>query len=534
LYFDIPLPIHKTLLLVDGTRFLNMRRNHIFLFLLLIILQSAPYLAAQFQWGPDWVFGGFLLNPIDGNTYLSKLQEGWAGSWRFSLLYSPEIGKGASVFLFYLFLGHIARWFGLPLIIVFHAARLVGIVALFGAVRRLCRVVFQGDERLADFGLWLMLLGSGMGWLVALSGGAMTGDFWVSEAYPFLSMFANPHFPIGLAIMLELIVLDLTSSALWKWPVAAVLGLLLSVIQPFGVVILGGVLAGRVIWQWFMHRRFEPFFIVSALSLGGLYMLYQLWALRNDPLLAQWDAQNLTLSLPWWDLTLSMLPALLFSLLGAWVYWKRSDGYVFLLIFWLAFSLILVNMPLNLQRRFMTGMYVPAVLLAVMGAGWIAARFRRIGRWVMPVLLGLSLLTNILILISSFFAPRILVNGRPDPQIFLSRAEVAAMGWLKSHASADAVVLASPEMGLYIPAWTGRHVVFGHPYESIHAAERKNEVTEYFDAKMNSEQTEQMFRTYDIDFVFVEKAQVNGNLSGVAANNLVFEQDGVEIYQVVP
>ena len=511
-----------------------MRRNHIFLFILLVILQLAPYLAAQFQWGPDWVFGGFLLNPIDGNTYLSKMQEGWAGSWRFSLLYSPEIGKGAAIFLFYLFLGHVGRLLGLPLIIVFHAARLAGIVALFGSVRRLCQVVFQGDERLIDFGLWLALLGSGMGWLVALSGGAMTGDFWVSEAYPFLSMFANPHFPLGLAIMLQLIVLGLSPCTRWTGPFAAVLGLLLSVIQPFGVVILAGVLAGRVIWHWLMRRRVEPFFMVWALSLGGVYLLYQFWVVRSDSLLAQWDVQNLTPALPWWDLALCLLPALIFSLAGAWVYWKRPDGSVFLLIFWLAFSLILVNSPLNLQRRFMTGMYVPVVLLAVLGAGWIAARFRRVGRWVMPVILGLSLLTNILILISSFFAPRILVNGRPDPQIFLSRAEVAAMGWLKSHASVDAVVLASSDMGLYIPAWTGRRVVYGHPYESIHAIERKNEVTEYFAAKMSSGQAEQMFHTYGIDFVFVEKTQVHGDLSGISAKNLVFEQDGVEIYQVIP
>jgi hypothetical protein len=43
-----------------------------------------------------------------------------------------------------------------------------------------------------------------MGWL-ALFTGAFTSDFWVAETYPFLSAYANPHFPLGLALVLWLL-----------------------------------------------------------------------------------------------------------------------------------------------------------------------------------------------------------------------------------------------------------------------------------------------------------------------------------------
>ena len=46
-------------------------------------------------------------------------------------------------------------------------------------------------------------LGLGLGWL-ALPFGGVPSDFWVAEAYPFLSSYANPHFPLSLALLLWL------------------------------------------------------------------------------------------------------------------------------------------------------------------------------------------------------------------------------------------------------------------------------------------------------------------------------------------
>ena len=62
--------------------------------------------------GDTHVFGGFLLNPLDGNSYLAKMQQGASGSWRFTLPFTPEPGEGAYLFLFYLALGHLCRLTG--------------------------------------------------------------------------------------------------------------------------------------------------------------------------------------------------------------------------------------------------------------------------------------------------------------------------------------------------------------------------------------------------------------------------------------
>jgi len=253
-----------------------MRRNQIVLLLLLLLLQAAPYGIAGLLAGDAWVFGGFLLNPLDGNSYLAKMQTGWEGAWRFQLIYSPEHGDGTFLYFFYLFLGHLARWTGLSVLVIFHAARLLAVVALFFSMQTFARAVVQDDGETEDRMLWLAGLGGGMGWLVALTGGPMTGDFWVAEAYPFLSMYANPHFPLGLALILLILALDLKGRSRWSAPAAAILGLLLAIIQPFGLVVAAGMLSGLFGWRWLAEKKFDPWTMICGASLGGVFLVYQL------------------------------------------------------------------------------------------------------------------------------------------------------------------------------------------------------------------------------------------------------------------
>ena len=98
--------------------------------LLVLLLISLPYLTAWAAAGPEHTFGGILANPLDGNTYLAKMYEGWRGDWRFTLPYTANPGQGAYIFSFYLFSGHLAKILGLPLILTFHLARLLAAALL--------------------------------------------------------------------------------------------------------------------------------------------------------------------------------------------------------------------------------------------------------------------------------------------------------------------------------------------------------------------------------------------------------------------
>ena len=90
------------------------------------------------------------------------------------------------------------------------------------------------DQSSAQYTLALILalFGSGLGWISALFGG-ITSDFWVAEAYPFLSMYTNPHFPLGLGLLLIYFDRLISGERGKNTPLIMLLGLIVAVIQPF-------------------------------------------------------------------------------------------------------------------------------------------------------------------------------------------------------------------------------------------------------------------------------------------------------------
>jgi len=102
------------------------RRFFISFFIFAIIVFTLPTVVAYLDAGPDHVFGGVLLNPIDGYSYLAKAYQGWQGNWKFTLPYSAEKSGGIYIQTYYLFLGHLARIFGFSLSVTLNLAKFAG------------------------------------------------------------------------------------------------------------------------------------------------------------------------------------------------------------------------------------------------------------------------------------------------------------------------------------------------------------------------------------------------------------------------
>ena len=98
----------------------------------------------------------------------------------------------------------------------------------------------------------LVSLGSGFGWLGLVG---FTSDFWVAEAYPFLASYSNPHFILGLALILSIIILSENHDHYLKWPGIFFLSLALSIILPFGVIVAGMVLLSRSLIKWVVREK---------------------------------------------------------------------------------------------------------------------------------------------------------------------------------------------------------------------------------------------------------------------------------------
>jgi len=512
--------------------------------LLVILLIIVPYIYATIESGEAYQFAGFLVNPIDGNSYLAKMYQGWEGNWRFYLPYTAQPGEGAYLFLFYLFLGHLSRITHIPLILVFHMARIVGSFVLLGSIWHYFNVFFQ-DCQVCRYSFSLAALGSGMGWIL-VPFGVFTADFWVSEAYPFLSAYSNPHFSFGLAVMLLMFAStkgNTPNFSIRKWIKMALMALALGIIAPFGIVVVLVVLNGIYVLQSFQNYLDDHTISINWLRravlgeimpivVGGVPILvYDFYVAHTDKVLSSWNAQNLTLSLPLWDTLISLSPVLPFSLI--------SFGYIFIrnrevtagtykLVIWAAMGLILMYLPFSLQRRFMMGLYVPFVGLAVLGLkraiGNYPDRFRRF----IVMLFLLALPTNIVILLVAHHGIQ-----THDQMIYLRRDEVDALKWISNNTPSDGLILTSPEMGLFVPAHTGRRVIYGHPFETANAKMEKHAVTRFFRADLPQSEAKSFLIKRGIDYIFFgPRERELGILPNVNNIKPVFENETVVVLEV--
>ncbi|MCB0156248.1 MAG: hypothetical protein KDF65_15740 [Anaerolineae bacterium] len=459
--------------------------------LVLLLLSCLPYLIALFAAPEGWHFAGFLVNPLDGHSYLAKMQQGAAGNWLFHLTYTPETHQGAFIFVFYLALGHLARLTGLPLIVMFHLARLTtGFFLLMTTWRFIRRVSpHPAEQRLAFV---LLLSASGLGWLGAMLG-AFPIDLWIPEAFVPYSLYTNPHFPLGMALMLiifEQIVWPRPEQPGLAWRPLLEVGLpgvALALVLPFAlvtvVVVLALYVAGvyrsqhRLPWSQIRPTLVVAFFVISIL-------LYDYWVSTSQPIFAGWSAQNVTPSPALSDLVWGYGLVGLLAVVGAGLVWRsRSEGEQLILL-WVVATLLLVYAPFDLQRRFITGLHLPLCLLAAIGWHRWRASQSLPDRWRRLFVTGLvtlgavgTLFVWLVPLLSLSQAPGL---SETNARLFVRTEEQIAFDWLRENTSSETVILAGPRLGMFLPGQTGARVFYGHPFETIAAAQKEATVRAFY------------------------------------------------------
>jgi hypothetical protein len=348
---------------------------------------------------------------------------------------------------------------------MFHLARMVGAACMGLSLFHFYKITL-GDDRQANLAWIFALFGSGLGWVVGLLGG-FTMDFWVAEAYPFLAAYANPHFPLSIALVVHLLAISRQNQPASL--LQAVVGsLALAILQPFGVALLIVILGFEVLAGIFRRKPILWKFIL-AVGIGGL--------------------------------------------MG-----------------WMAAGLVFLVLPFGLQRRFLLGFFVPLAGLAVIGIqSWLSARsvnWEKACVWLLVV----SLPTNLLVLATG--AVGILTH---PTQLYLTRGEAYAMQWIRASTAVGAIIVASPESGLLIPAHTGRRVFYGHPYETVNAEREKSDIEEALKS-INAETTLAVLKSRGADYLFW--GQRERDIQPIAGFQpdlpVVFSSNEVKIYSLPP
>ena len=451
----------------------------------IVALSSVPYLLA-YAVPPDHVFAGVLVNPGDGNSYLAKMRQGLRGEWLFTLPYTAEPGAGVFLFTYYLFLGHLARWTGGSLDLVYHAARVLGGLALLLVAYAMVARCF--DTRRGRLAVWLLYaLGSGLGWVVVMLGG-FPPDLWVAEAFPFLSIFTNPHFGLATALLLLLVLLTVPGFArpntAWRrLVVVALLTSVLGLVLPIALLNVGLILAGVFVWRLVVCRPtsvpgwLRDWSSSAVFGVAALPWVVHAYALTvRHPVLAQWNAQNLTPSPPIWETAVAGGALLLLALPGAWTALRRRSPLDMALLIWLGLGVLALYAPFALQRRLSIGLWMPLVLLAGLGLRAVVwPRIQRRWRPMLATLLAIAVLPSNLLV----YAATLGAVAKLEQAVFMTRDQADALTWLEANAG-RALVAAPATMGLWVPARTDARVLYGHPFETVNAAFQKAQLEAFY------------------------------------------------------
>ncbi len=497
--------------------------------LLVAALTAAPYLWAIERAPEGMQFQGFIWGVDEGNVYLAWIRQAAEGRLLLRNQYTilPQNPHFFNIFL--IALGRITALTGQHPAVVFHAARLVGCLALLVSIYLLAAFVTRSvAARWAA--LVLASLGSGLGWLAGLWA-QMRPDYlpppltppdyapppphsWqvMPEAVTFLSLLLNPLFVWSMALMCVVLLsaaLAVERRSMGWTIVAGVLLLVVGNVHTYDVFVLNAAIALYFVLLVAMNRvrlRHALTHLIVIFGIGLPAPVWAWWTSQQDPAYYQ-KIMTKTLSPPLLDLAVGYGLILILAVAGTVHALRhcREQPRLLLPACWVAVNVPLLYAPVSFQRKMAEGLHIPLCLLAALGLVMVIAprlgRPRRVSEpepGVLPagrrlraaalragpspgrvalLIVGAVVLTmpsNALFVAGCL--DNVATNNRAllpvlQPPIYLSFNEVRALEFLGRHADEDDIVLCSSLTGSYVPTRAPCLVFAGHWAETLHFAD---------------------------------------------------------------
>lgn len=504
----------------------------------LVLLAFVPFLwvALSGAVGDQWQFMGVLNNYIDGATYISKMMQGFEGSWLVYFRHTSEPHNAIFVQVLYPALGQLARVINVPPIAIFHVARVVASLIMYMAMYYFASTVWPRPRSRRIFFI-IAAIGSGLGWvLLILTGDTTSPDLVIPEIFPFYSSLVNVHFPLTITCLTllasNLVVIfrpgctddpSITNGGL----AIGAFSFTLSLLYPQSLVPLGLAVTGFIVFYWLRQRQFsarEARWLL-VLALPALPMAAYYFAIVNyNPAAAGWNSQNITLAPNPLIMLIGLGVPLLIALPGIIRAVRRfnQDGDQLMLI-WLITILIVVYLPTNVQRRFAVGLMIPIAYFATRALEdyWFTFITRR---W------RYRLLMAVIPTITMSYVVLLIVNLNVKSGPFLQRDYAAVFQWLSTQSESNEVILASPEVSVWVPAWVGARVVYAHPYETLSAAVKEQQVENWFKAESPAD-CQALISQYNVRFViYGPQEEQLGQTTCLDTLEPVFRYNSVTVY----
>ncbi len=452
-----------------------------------LALTMVPYIQGYLlSNGRTYLWMGYNLD--DACVYLSWMRQAMHGSIHQYNLFTTDSQPPMLANPLFWILGVTGGITHLPLLFLFHAARLVGAFFLLLVVWQLiCETVKHNLSRRAS--LLFVCFASGLGWLPlfwpneGVSIFRLPIDIWQPEAVTFLSIYLSPLFAVSMLLQAGVILLLYRSYHSGRTDLAVKAGLCILIL---GLVHTYDVVGLTLTWIAFLlvrilmkdplatsRKTWNNTLIAAILGLPGIAVIA--WELHSNSIFHKRAAvPTLAPGIEWiligygFTLLLALIPVYLASkgrktLQPAEVEMEDSisfhsqfnarDAFSLLLV-WAISQLIACYLPVAFQRKMIQGEHFPLAILAGVGAGYLLSRMRK------PRLQSMALagLTLFLSLSNIRFLQREMSNNAQDrvqtlqQRPYLLSGEVAALNWIRHSLPAGAAVQPLPWVKVFIGA----------------------------------------------------------------------------------
>jgi hypothetical protein len=438
-------------------------------------------------------------------------------------------------------LGKISTITGLSPVLTYHLARLLlGLLFLGVTYHFVATFLPAGKPRKLTF--LLIALGSGLGWLVILSGWFQTIglpiDIYVPESFSFLTLIHLPHLLFAETALLMGFLLWLqacrNTPSRWWLAIAAGLAFLLTLtIAAFYVAIIIAVI-GLTLLLHLGHTRRIPWqkIILTALVLNMTLpvVIYNIWIFATIPAFQALGTQLLMRSPSPLHYLLAYGPLLMLALPGFKKSWQHQDLDDLFLIAWVIVTPLLVYLPFNLQRRLLMGVQLPLSILAVKGFFLLlqhkSHRYRQRSNL---ILLFFATLTNLFLLGGTVFT-----IWHKQPPLFQPTAQIEAMRWLAARSQGE-VVIAAYDTGNLLPAYANVRAFVGHGPETLYSEDKQAQVKRFFSDTVDDTWRLNLLQQFKVRYLYYgpnEKALGDFFPDEALYLQEIYQKDGIQIFWV--
>nr|HMN61990.1 hypothetical protein [Anaerolinea sp.] len=524
---------------------------------LVLLVTSIPYVYGYLSTPPDKQFMGIMLDEPDHAQYFSCMRELSTQNLASNKM-TPEVNRPLFFNLLWWGLGRMGRLLGVDYAVMYQVLRVSAIILFLLVAYRLVRL-FIRDDLARKTAFLLITFTSGFGWILVvikyISGNELMFplDVYIAEGNTFLGMLGYPHFIAAALYILsfELLLRGQEKNQLRYAVWAGLFTLFLGWQHAYDLVTVYAIWLAYALLVTLRDRKLPWYAIKSGLILGVISVWPALYSVVLTSLDPVWKAvlkqfanagvytPNL-LHLPILFGFIFILAIIALVRMNPFKLKALDDRRLFL-VGWFLINFALIYLPVDFQIHLLNGWQVPMIILAVM---WLfddlvpwAARLRlwaaRINADTIRKIAAVGILVLVLPTNLYLWAWRYLDLSRHTYPYYLSKDELAGMGWLEKNARPDDVVFSSLDIGQYIPMMSGTHAYLAHWAQTLDFFTKTSNVDQFLAGRLDTAQQNRVLADGSVDYVFwgpVERA--SGYVPDLPTLKPVYTNPQVTIYQV--